>query len=287
MTNTPTRTATPILDQLRREVRAHPEDPAVLYSLAVILMDPAEPRRPNKQRRQRARELLSRAVNLRRDFAAAHALLAYVLLGFDDLRGALASLRRAVDLCPNNEIYQDFLLEALDRAGSVCALQQELERAAKKRRIDLSSLRAQLREAKLPTRASTVRENAFPAGQRHFVSSLAEAVETIESQYAADVASDAELADAARREVRIDARRVPADLRSVVHLARKWGISDDADRGLLIRRASAAEKTEMRKTLSLRLRRRINEWLDSFPDASSMTREASHFMFLLEAYDEM
>jgi hypothetical protein len=76
-------------------------------------MNPIELRRPPKRRRVRAAELLSRAVHLRRDFAAAHALSAYVLLELDDPEAALLSLRRAVDLCPDNETYQDFLLETL------------------------------------------------------------------------------------------------------------------------------------------------------------------------------
>jgi hypothetical protein len=235
----------------------------------------------------RARELLSRAVHLRRGFAAAHALLAYVLLELDDPKAAVLSLRRAIDLCPNNEIYQDFFLDILDRAGHDRDLHRHLDKTAKLRRVDLSSLRAELRAAGLPTNPSTIRANAFPAGERHFVSTLVDAVEAIEREHSLGGPSNAELAQAARRAVTIDARRVPADLRSVVNLAKEWGIPDDADRGFLIAQANADERAEMRKVLSLRIRRRIHEWIDSFPDASSMTTEASHFMYLLEAYDEM
>lgn len=287
MATTPKRAPNPILEVLRREVRAHPEDPDALYRLAVILMDPASLRRPTKKHRDRARELLSRAVQLRRSFAEAHALLAYVMLELDDPEAALSSLRRAVDLCPSSEEYQDFLLESLDRAGRNRALQTQLVRTAGARGVDLSSLRAELRAAGLPTNASTVRLNAFPAGEMHFVSSLADAAEAVEREYSPDASSDAELAQAARRAVKIDARRVPTDLRPFIALAKKWGISDDADRGSLVDRASVDERAELRKGLPLRVRRRINDWIDSFPDASKMTAEASHFMYLLEAYDEM
>jgi hypothetical protein len=250
-------------------------------------MDPSDPQRPAKKRRVRAREILSRVVHLRPSFAAAHALLAYVLLDLDDPKAALLSLHRAVDLTPNDETLRDFLLETLDRVGHSRGLHKQLEKAATLRRIDLSPIRAELRACGFPTNASTLRLNAFPAGEQHFLSRLLDTAETIEGEYSSGVTSETERAQAARRSVTIDSRRVPADLRPVVYLARKWGIPDDADRGLLIYRANADERAEMRKVLSAGVRRGIGEWIDSFSDASSMTKEASHFMYLLEAFDEM
>jgi tetratricopeptide (TPR) repeat protein len=287
MTSKPKRPANPILDRLRKEVRSRRKDPDVHYRLAVVLLNPAQLRHPTKRHRLRAKELLSRAIDLRHDFAPAHALLAYVLLELEEPKAALQSLRKAVDLSPNNETYQDFLLETLDRAGHVRALQRLLEKVAKLRKTNLAGLRVELKSTKFPTDPSTIRLNAFPAGERHFVSELLDRVEAIEREYSSDFTSDAELAEAARLSVSIDARRVPANLRPVIYLAEKWGVSDDAHRGVLINQASASERTKMRKALTLNLRRQINDWIDSFADASSLSGEAAHFMYLLEAYEEM
>ena len=287
MASRPKRPTNPTLDHLRRRVRKHPEDPDIHFRLAVILMNPAEPRRPDKRRKVRACEHLSRAIRLRWNFASAHALLAYVQLELEEPGSAILSLRRAVNLSPGNEDYQDFLLEALDRAGRVRALQQQLEATARQRQVDLASLRAELRKAGLPTDPSTIRLNSFPAGVQHFLSSLMDVVEAIDRDQSFGVTSDAGLAEDARRAIRIDSRRVPEELRPLVHLAQKWGVPDDAHRGLLIDQASHVERKQMRKALPVQVRRRINEWLDSFSDASTMTMEASHFMYLLEAYEEM
>jgi hypothetical protein len=213
------------------------------------------------------------------DSPPAHALLAYVLLELEEPKAALQSLRRAVDLSPNNETYQDVLLETLDRAGHVRALRRQLEQVAKLGQTDLSGLCAELKSAKLPTDPSTIRLNAFPVGEQHFVSGLLDRVEAIEREYSADFTSDVELAE--------EARRVPENPRPVVYLARKWGVSDDADRGVLVNQASVSERTEMRKALTLNMRRQINDWIDSFSEASSLSGEAAHFMYLLEAYEEM
>ena len=196
-------------------------------------------------------------------------------------------LHDAVELSPNNETYQDFLLETLDRAGRVRTLQTELAKVAELRKSDLAALRAELRRAKLPTDPSTIRLNAFPAGERHFLSELIDEVEAIERIYSSGVPGDTETAESARQSISIDARRVPANLRQVIHLAKKWGVSDDAYRGELIKQASSSERAEMRKGLTLKLRRQINDWIDSFPQPSTMSEEAAHFMYLLESYDEM
>ena len=95
----------------------------------------------------RARELLSRSIALRPDFAPPHALLAYVLLDLEEPKAALLSLHKAVDLSPGNETYQDFLLETLDRAGHISALQTQLKKVAKLRKTNLANLRAQLKSA--------------------------------------------------------------------------------------------------------------------------------------------
>lgn len=210
-----------------------------------------------------------------------------MLLELHDPGRALQSLRNAVGLSPNNETYQDFLLETLDRAGRVRALQTQLAKVAESRKTDLAALRGELRSAKLPTDPSTIRLNAFPAGERHFLSELIDEVEAMERIYSSGVTNDTEAAEAARQSISIDARRIPANLRPVIHLAKKWGVTDDAYRGELINQASTSERTEMRRGLTLKLGRQINDWIDSFPEPSTMPEEAAHFMYLLESYDEM
>lgn len=53
------------------------------------------------------------------------------------------------------------------------------------------------------------------------------------------------------------------------------------------RRASARDKTILRKALSLRRRGEIQAWLDALGPRGIAGQEAGAFMYLLEAVEEM
>lgn len=89
-----------------------------------------------------------------------------------------------------------------------------------------------------------------------------------------------------RPEIKIDPDKVPENLRSLIFMAEKWGIGDDVIRSDFEDKASEAEKQEFRAKLTGRTKE-VTEWLDSFKDGWEMSEEAGHFMYMLEALDEM
>jgi tetratricopeptide (TPR) repeat protein len=261
-------------------------DPDALYEQALRLVAPAFKHRSSRNLRQ-ARTLLLQMIQVRPKHAAAHALLGYMELEAKRVKFALPELRKAAALDPENQTYSSFLLEVLDAHGLVGELKKKMSRAATVSNIDLASIRKALRRAGLPSDPSTVRLNAFPAGRRHYESDLLDAVEALRGSDPMEPAYEAEEAFASRRAVRIDGRKVPATLRMAIGLARRWGIPDDVHRSWLTAQMTARERKELKRTLSIGLRRRINAWLDTFTPPSSMSGEAVHFMYLLEVFDEI
>lgn len=86
--------------------------------------------------------------------------------------------------------------------------------------------------------------------------------------------------------IRINPENVPSNLRDLISLAEKWGIGDDIIRVDFEEKATDSEKEELKNRLKGRTIE-ITSWLDSFQDDKAMTDEAGHFMFMLEALDEM
>jgi hypothetical protein len=84
---------------------------------------------------------------------------------------------------------------------------------------------------------------------------------------------------------RLDAVKVPADLRDLVPYAQRWGIGDDVARSERIQKASAAERSELRAAFGRR-QARITAWLDSFGQGA-MPDEAAAFMYTQLAIEEM
>jgi hypothetical protein len=84
---------------------------------------------------------------------------------------------------------------------------------------------------------------------------------------------------------RLDAAKVPADLRDLVPYAQRWGIGDDVARSERIQKASAAERSELRAAFGRR-QARITAWLDSFGQGA-MPDEAAAFMYTQLAIEEM
>jgi hypothetical protein len=84
---------------------------------------------------------------------------------------------------------------------------------------------------------------------------------------------------------RLDSAKVPADLRDLVPFAQRWGIGDDVARSERVRKATAAERSELRAAFAPR-QARITAWLDSFGQGA-MPDEAAAFMYTQLAIEEM
>ena len=78
---------------------------------------------------------------------------------------------------------------------------------------------------------------------------------------------------------------VPENLRSLIPLAQKWGIGDDALRDEFERQASEGEKDQLRQALQGK-QKCIADWLSAFPEGG-MSDEAVAFMYMTLAADEM
>ena len=86
--------------------------------------------------------------------------------------------------------------------------------------------------------------------------------------------------------MRVDPPKLPTDLRPLAPLARKWGVGDDPARAFFLERATPAEKRAIRRRLTVAVRRRINEWLDSLTPRLRAAPEARALLYLLEAREE-
>ncbi|MFH0938642.1 MAG: hypothetical protein V1899_05105 [Planctomycetota bacterium] len=85
--------------------------------------------------------------------------------------------------------------------------------------------------------------------------------------------------------IKINPENVPPNLRDLIPMAEKWGIGDDIIRDDFEQKAAVADKEEFKNKLKGRTKE-VNDWLDSFKN-SDMSEEASHFMMMLEALDEI
>ena len=84
----------------------------------------------------------------------------------------------------------------------------------------------------------------------------------------------------------LDPAKVPETLRDLVPMAVKWGIGDDIIRDDFEQNASEEEKQELLNALRGRTTE-ITRWLDTFEKGKPMSDEATCFMYMLEAMDEM
>jgi len=85
---------------------------------------------------------------------------------------------------------------------------------------------------------------------------------------------------------RINIEEVPVALRDLFPLAEKWGIGDDADRGVLIRAASKQELDELFHTVGSRMDE-IGRWLGSLSeDEISKSDIAGLYLYMMDAFEE-
>lgn len=87
-------------------------------------------------------------------------------------------------------------------------------------------------------------------------------------------------------EIDIAIENVPENLRDLIPMAEKWGIGDDVIRNDFEEKTTESEKEEFKSKLKGRTAE-VTAWLDSFKDGLEMSEEAGHFMYMLEALDEM
>jgi hypothetical protein len=89
-----------------------------------------------------------------------------------------------------------------------------------------------------------------------------------------------------RPEIKINPENVPENLRDLIPFAETWGIGDDIIRMDFKEKTPEAEKLKLRDALRGRTGE-VQDWLDSFGRSQPMSDEAAHFMYMLEALDEM
>jgi hypothetical protein len=87
-----------------------------------------------------------------------------------------------------------------------------------------------------------------------------------------------------RPDIKLCEDEVPTDLRCLVTLAEKWGVSDDIIRSDMENKATPREKVELRDAVRGKVEA-INAWLDTEP-SGNMSEEAAAFMYMMEAYEE-
>jgi tetratricopeptide (TPR) repeat protein len=277
-----------ILAPYEKLARAFPRDPDAIYALAAQLVLWADGR---KTPLVSAERLVRRALALAPDRASLHALLGRIQDDLGRLDAALASYERAVALKPDDLDYANCLVLALSQSDAELAFKRLLALTALRHGFDLTKTRQDLRAAGMPADDRTVYLNAFPSARNYFTSRLWDEAEAFErrrlkSGYRQRKRQERQRALASRRKNRLLPGRVPVEFRPLLPLARKWGVGDDADRGLLLSRITPAQKRELKRALPVRARRRITAWLDGFA-TGRMPREAAAFMYLLEAFDEL
>ena len=262
--------------------------PVSLYEDAATMCDPGAISRP-RQWKSRAKSLLRECTTSTPKQPKAYALLAYIHYLGRDYAAAEISIRSALRFDADNGAYLRLLLIILLAQGKNTLASRWLRKLAYLEGIDLSKLRMELYKSELPTDMSTLVLNAFPNALGWFESYLADEAEEIQLREQDKSSKDSELEHEIERfrQKKIDARKVPRDLRSLIPVARKWGIGDDVARCSHIDRAPKDQKRQLRKVLPVEVRRSINNWLDLFNEGTTMTDEAACFMYLLLAYEDL
>jgi tetratricopeptide (TPR) repeat protein len=276
------------LEPFQAAVRANPRDARAHYGIGLMLHMLGSGAGASLRTALRA---ALRSAALRAGSAGVHALLAMIHHELGDREHALESAREAARLRPRDRDYANFLLAMLAAAGRTAELRARMPAVATLFGRDPSKTVIELRGARIRASAANVYLNTFPHARNFLGSRLHAEAERLEKIYAparVEAARRQELARAlaSRRTLRIARPRVPPSLRTVIPLARKWGIGDDGDRGLLTGRMTRTERAELRNGLSAPVRREIHAWLETFEEGS-MTGEAAAFTYLLVAYEEV
>lgn len=88
------------------------------------------------------------------------------------------------------------------------------------------------------------------------------------------------------QESEFNVANVPAELRDLAPLAKRWGIGDDVQRAEALEHASVEERQALRQTVEEH-GAEITRWLDSFGPGAKMPEEAAAFMYMQLAVEEL
>ena len=218
-----------------------------------------------------------------------------VALGFAlDARGdsdaALAAMRRATELDPEDEETEVFVLTLLAEAGRESEALTAIDDLAKRTGLDIESLGREVADAGMPVDARTLLANGFIHARNFIRSRLDDAIDRAErSNAAAGSQSDTELEDCLERraelEREIDPGLIPSNLRHLLPWVFRLGVGDDPCRALLIGELTEDESAEALRDFDAHAAA-VHAWLDSFGD-DSLPTEAAAFMYSLLALEEM
>lgn len=251
----------------KRRAAAGPDRPAPQYELAVMIWFHHFTGSPGPV--EEAEQPLRRAIALKPGAHAYHGLLGEVSLRAGNADDAARAFAEAARLHPRHPRYHYCLSAACEASGDGLAAKRALARA---RRVAGPRLRERF------TRASNPLED--------YRYSLLLGVRRLREEREGLVrASEREVAEGFRAENAIERSEVPGDLHEVVPLVEKWGIGDEPSREFFVRRASPAEKQELRR-IYRRHGPRISAWIDSLAPGDE-TPASTGFLYFLDACDEL
>jgi tetratricopeptide (TPR) repeat protein len=282
---------------LERRIAEKPRDARAHYQLAVLLLATRDLYAfilPDTEGvLTRAEKLLVRAIEIDPKHARSYAKLGYTYHQRGDrLEQALASFQKARELDPKNaivDVYVPTILVEMYREPEALA---ELTAVARRQKVNLVKLRKELARVGFPADARTILANGFIRARNFLWSATVNEAERIENSLDRGrkqrVARE-ELDECMKHQRELKrafyASRVPAAIRSLASAASRFGVGDDVCRPILMKRIPKQQLGKLIKA-SDKLAKKVNEWLNTFPEGQ-MSTEAAAFMYLLSGIDEI
>jgi tetratricopeptide (TPR) repeat protein len=239
----------------------------------------------------RAVNFFRSATTLAPDEASHWAALGFALDASDLPEEAMAALRCANEVDPEDEEVEVFVLTLFSELGPEREAMAAVEALAKRKGVDIEFLREELADAGMPVDARALLMNGFLRARNFLRSTLEDAIER--SQRKRDPEEWARQAEAERREClemqeelqsNFDYDQVPAGLHDVMPWAVRLGVGDDVCRSMLVERLTTGERSSLHGVIRKQASS-IQLWLDTFDD-KPMTPEAAAFMYLLLGMEE-
>lgn len=239
----------------------------------------------------RAVDAFKLATTLAPDKAAHWAALGFALDASDLPVEALAALRRAHEIDPADEQVEVFVLTLLSELGPEPEAMAAVQDLAKRKQVDLESLRQELVAADTPVDARALLMAGFIRARNFMRSTLEDAIERSQRKYTAkQLAQQAQsewqdcLATQQQLQENFAPDRVPAGFEDVTPWALRLGIGDDVYRSMLLERLTSDERSTLH-SLAATHATAIHAWLDTFAD-QPLSAEAAAFMYLLLGVEE-
>jgi tetratricopeptide (TPR) repeat protein len=281
---------------LERRIAEKPSDARVHYQLAVLLLATRDLHAFHTPDAEgvltRAEKLLIRAIELDPEHALSYAKLGFTYHQLGRLEQALASFQTARELDPKDatvDVYVPTILVEMYREPEAMA---ELTAVARRRKVNLAKLRKALANVGFPADARTILANGFIRARNFSWSAMMDEAERIRNSLdrgRKQRLAREELGECMehQRELKraFDASRVPPALRSLASAASRFGVGDDVCRPILMKRIQKKQRERLIRD-SDKLARKVDEWLNTFPEGQ-MSTEAAAFMYLLNGIDEI